>query len=228
MDGSKKGLPRIVVSEGVLLMITKSEGNTNLSILTRTFSTIPKGAFLDISAMSQSIFYFLKTDKMQESVKLPRFNSLGGSWCCKTSGVSLSSPYMKEHSMIFARASMFPDQQYYCFNLFQRMSYRVMVINLSVVSNIQRSYTKLSSIFLVKGRSSSKFSISDLFNLFTFLVEGTILVEVNYTAPRPGKMMSAPSALKFVNIFKLLRCHGRWAIPLGKGLFEEIPSIDSS
>ncbi|GKB33855.1 hypothetical protein Tco_0873256 [Tanacetum coccineum] len=31
-----------------------------------------------------------------------------------------------------------------------------------------------------------------------------------------------------VNFFKLLRGHGRWAIPLDKGLLEEIPSIDSS
>ncbi|GJT60647.1 retrovirus-related pol polyprotein from transposon TNT 1-94 [Tanacetum coccineum] len=47
---------------------------------------------------------------------------------------------------------------------------------------------------------SSKFSISDLFNLFNFLVEGTILVE-------------------------LLCGHGRWEIPLDKGLFEEIPAV---
>ncbi|GJX81158.1 hypothetical protein Tco_0329307 [Tanacetum coccineum] len=89
---AKIGLPRIVVSEGVLSMITKSEGNKNLSILTRTFSTIPKGASLDISAISQSIFIFLRLG----SVKLPGFNYLDGSWCCKTSGVSLSCLDMKD------------------------------------------------------------------------------------------------------------------------------------
>ncbi|GKE21595.1 hypothetical protein Tco_1433107 [Tanacetum coccineum] len=62
---------------------------------------------------------------------------------------------------------------------------------------------KLSSVVSVKRRSSSNLSISDLFHLFNFLVEGTILVE-------------------------LLCGHGRWAIPLDKGLLEEIPGIDSS
>ncbi|GKC54757.1 hypothetical protein Tco_1077502, partial [Tanacetum coccineum] len=31
-----------------------------------------------------------------------------------------------------------------------------------------------------------------------------------------------------VNAFKLFCGHGRWAVPLDKGLFKEIPGIDSS
>ncbi|GJX38743.1 hypothetical protein Tco_0252046 [Tanacetum coccineum] len=89
---AKKGLRRIVVSEGELLMITKSERNKNLPILTKTFSTTPKGAFLDISVISHSIFVFLKLG----SVKFPGFNSLRGSWCCKTSVASLSGSDMKD------------------------------------------------------------------------------------------------------------------------------------
>ncbi|GKD75126.1 hypothetical protein Tco_1333408, partial [Tanacetum coccineum] len=50
------------------------------------------------------------------------------------------------------------------------------IINLSIVS--RWPYTKFSSITSVKRCCSSKFSISDLFHLFNFLVEGTILVEV--------------------------------------------------
>ncbi|GJS53013.1 hypothetical protein Tco_0626375 [Tanacetum coccineum] len=88
-----------------------------------------------------------------------------------------------------------------------------------------------SSIIPVKRRCSSKFSISDLFNLFNFLIEGTILVELTVRSAQTlieDIYLLMTVDVMIVNIFKLLRGLGRWAIHLDKGLFEEIPCIDSS
>ncbi|GJX53647.1 hypothetical protein Tco_0282016 [Tanacetum coccineum] len=64
---AKKGMSRIIVSLGVLSIITKSEGNRNLLILTRMFYIIPKGAFFVISAISTSILVFLRLASLKYS-----------------------------------------------------------------------------------------------------------------------------------------------------------------
>ncbi|GKA90059.1 putative reverse transcriptase domain-containing protein [Tanacetum coccineum] len=143
------------------------------------------------------------------------------------------------------------------------------VIEIGLLKTCLRwSYTKLSSIVPVKRRCSSKFSISDLLNLFNFLVEGTILVE-SIVATTASNIPACRSVVPFLRMVShglnycesLGRCHprnwslrvkqltvhsaqtliediyllmtidvllcglGRWAVPLDKGLFEEIPGL---
>ncbi|GJZ38888.1 hypothetical protein Tco_0585451 [Tanacetum coccineum] len=167
---ANKGLPRIMVSERVLSMIMKSERNKNLFILIRTFSTIPKGTFLDISAISQSIFVFLR--------------------------LVVQLIHQSSQSIIAATTSNLPT----C--LFVVPFLGMVSHNLNCCESLGWCHPRNWSLRIKQLMvHSAQTLIEDIYLLMTIDVVSRAL---------------------------LLYGQGKWAVPLDKFLFEEIPSIDSS